>query len=144
MHSGSMLVINSGAWVNNVGTINLSAGAQTSTLAFNNTQPILLGSATDAGQLVMTDNPGNRITGVTGEETLINNAAHTIQGAGTIANFGGGFVNNGMVIANGVNPLVIDISAATAAAMPDAPLAESPRWPTAARFRFFQLPVARC
>ncbi len=111
---GSKIVINSGVWLNNVGSINLNAGAQTSTLAFNNTQPMLLGSATSGGQLVMSDNPGNRIVGVTGQETLINNAAHTIQGAGTIANFGGGFVNNGFVIANGVNPLVIDIGAATA------------------------------
>ncbi len=111
---GSTIRIDSGAWINNVGSINLNAGAHTSTLAFNNTQPILLGSATAAGQLVMSDNPGNRIVGVTGQETLINNSAHTIQGAGTIANFGGGFVNNGLVIANGVNPLVIDIGAATA------------------------------
>ena len=111
---GSTIRIDSGAWINNVGSINLNAGAHTSTLAFNNTQPMLLGSATAAGQLVMSDNPGNRIVGVTGQETLINNSAHTIQGAGTIANFGGGFVNNGVVVANGVNPLVIDISAATA------------------------------
>ena len=111
---GSTIRIDSGAWINNVGSINLNAAAHTSTLAFNNTQPILLGSATAAGQLVMSDNPGNRIVGVTGQETLINNSAHTIQGAGTIANFGGGFVNNGLVIANGVNPLVIDIGAATA------------------------------
>jgi hypothetical protein len=111
---GSAITINSGAWINNVGSINLNAAAHTSTLAFDNTQPILLGSATSAGQLVMSDNPGNRIVGVTGQETLINNSAHTIQGAGTIGNFGGGFVNNGVVLANGVNPLVIDISAATA------------------------------
>jgi len=111
---GSTIRIDSGAWLNNVGTINLNAGAHTSTLAFNNNQPILVGNATAAGQLVMSDNPGNRIAGVTGAETLINNTAHTIEGAGTIANFGGGFVNNGFVIANGVNPLVIDIGAATA------------------------------
>ncbi len=111
---GGAIVINSGAWINNVGSINLNAGAHTSTLSFNNSQPMLLGSATDAGQLVLSDSPGNRIVGVTGQETLINNFAHTIQGAGTISNFGGGFVNNGAVVANDVNPLVIDITAATA------------------------------
>ncbi|HEX3746690.1 MAG TPA: PEP-CTERM sorting domain-containing protein [Bryobacteraceae bacterium] len=114
VNDGSTIRIDSGAWVNNVGTINLNAGAHTSTLAFNNNQPILLGSATAAGQLIMSDNSGNRIVGVTGAETLVNNTAHTIQGAGTIANFGGGFVNNGVMMANGVNPLIVDIGAATA------------------------------
>ncbi len=113
VNDGSVLEISSGAWIDNTGSITLNAAAQTSTLEFANSQPILLGSATGAGQLVMSDNPGNRIVGLTGQETLINNAAHTIQGAGTIANFGGGFVNNGTVIANGANPLIIDITAAT-------------------------------
>ncbi len=113
INDGSTLEIGSGVWINNIGSITLNAAAQTSTLAFNNSQPLLLGSATSAGQVTMSDNPGNRIVGITGQETLVNNAAHTIQGAGTIANFGGGFVNNGTVIANGANPLIIDISAAT-------------------------------
>ncbi len=60
---GSTVMINSGAWINNTGSISLNAGAHTSTLAFNNTQPVLLGSATNAGQVIMSDNPGNRIVG---------------------------------------------------------------------------------
>src|SRR5262249_34726331 len=37
----------------------------------------------------------------------------TILGAGTIANFGGGVINQGNIIANGNNPLILDVTAAT-------------------------------
>ena len=98
----------------NQGSITLNAGVSTSTLAFNNQN--IAGTIfflnSSGGTITLTDNPGNRIVGVTGTETL-SLFGGTLQGAGTIGNFGGGLTNDGTIIAKGVNPLIVDMTAAT-------------------------------
>jgi len=62
------------------------------------------------GTLSLSDSGGNFVLGANGDERLVNQLQHTITGAGVIAGFGGGIVNNGTIIANGVNPLTIVIN----------------------------------
>lgn len=97
--------------INNAGIITLNASTSTSTLSFNNMNSSATFDLIGSGTLTMTDNPGNRITGVTGTEALTQNIK--ITGAGTISGFGGGINNTGTITASGVNPLIVDISAAT-------------------------------
>lgn len=58
-----------------------------------------------AGSLVLSDNANNKILGVTGSEKLIIGLNETLSGAGTIGSLA--LVNNGSIIANGVNALNI-------------------------------------
>lgn len=63
------------------------------------------------GSLNMTDSMYNEVDGLSGSETLVNGAGHTIQGAGTIWDLN--LINNGTINANtAVNPLVISANGA--------------------------------
>jgi fibronectin-binding autotransporter adhesin len=109
----------------NTGQITLNAAAGTSTLLINdqginqafvqsggsNMEPFNALYLRGSGTLTMSNSAGNRIVGVTGDEALSN--ASTIQGSGTISNFGAGVHNEGLILANGSVPLTIDITAAT-------------------------------
>lgn len=114
----------------NTGQITLNASTGTSTLAINDqginqayvqsggssSQPFNALFLRGSGTLTMSNNPGNRIVGVTGDEALFNLSA--IEGAGTISNFGAGVINAGGILANGSVPLSIDITAATKFGIP--------------------------
>ncbi len=63
------------------------------------------------GNLTLSDNPANLITGSFGTETLISD--NKISGAGTIAMLAN-FTNNGTVVANGTNSLVFNMDTGTA------------------------------
>lgn len=64
-----------------------------------------LGGEPFPGTLMLSDDSGNLITGVTGTETLVNDMGETISGAGTIENLD--LVNKGAIIADGTNALEI-------------------------------------
>ena len=96
------------------GSITLNAAASNSTLSFNsmgNLATFDFGGG--PGAITMTDNPGNRIVGVSGNETLSIGSQQTISGSGTIGNFFQIF-NAGMIVAQGTNPLVLSVSSVTA------------------------------
>lgn len=58
-----------------------------------------------AGSLVLSDNAKNQILGVNGSETLVIDGNETLSGAGTIETLS--LVNNGTIIANGANQLIV-------------------------------------
>jgi fibronectin-binding autotransporter adhesin len=58
------------------------------------------------GALMLSDNPNNLITGVTGTETFINDSGETLSGAGTIENLA--LVNKGTIVANDTDALNIN------------------------------------
>lgn len=90
----------------NDGAINLGSSRTAATLKLNGAGDFFdLFSASGRGVLTLSDNSKNKITGLTGSETFINDAGETLQGAGTISNLA--FVNNGTLIADGSNPLIV-------------------------------------
>ena len=90
----------------NDGTARLdSSGATTNFLLEGN----LL---TGAGELIISDRLTNRFRGSSGG-TLTHGANHTIRGAGTFGVNVSGMINQGTIIADGTNPIVIDPSVST-------------------------------
>lgn len=88
-NNGAILVGGAGAG----GTISL--GGVNTTFAVGGT-----------GSLALSDNSGNSISGLNGSEILIlGSAGQTLSGAGTINNLQ--LVNDGSIVANGRNPLII-------------------------------------
>ncbi|MDP6342539.1 MAG: PEP-CTERM sorting domain-containing protein, partial [Alphaproteobacteria bacterium] len=87
-------LINDGTWsLNSLGSLTemTFSGAQT-----------LSGS----GEVVMSDNTGNRV--LTSNTVLTQAAGHTIRGAGQLLGNSGGLINQGSILAEGANVLVID------------------------------------
>ena len=92
----------SGTFIN-LGVVTLgSTGGNTSLLA---TSALTL---TGGGEIAMTDSPNNSIYGSSGS-TTIDNAGGVIAGAGQLGLGQLTFTNSGTVIANGSNPLVINL-----------------------------------
>ncbi|GBG13993.1 uncharacterized protein NMK_1549 [Novimethylophilus kurashikiensis] len=101
VNDGAMLPI--GGIIDNTGTIVLGSTNDSTELE------ILVKSATleGGGQLVMSDNANNIIYGGTSDAALIN-VDNTISGAGQIGQGQMLLVNEGTILANGSNALVID------------------------------------
>jgi fibronectin-binding autotransporter adhesin len=96
--SGSNMYLAAGdlaVTVTNNGNINVAANGSSATLFVQGTgRPTQL-TLGGTGALNLSDEGGNQILGVTGLETLVNGAGHTIQGAGYIGNLS--LVNNGTI-----------------------------------------------
>ena len=92
-----------------------------STLSFNDlgaggkSAPGTVFELSGNGTLTLSDNPGNRITGVSGDEGFQIDTGSKLIGSGTISNLGGyeALTNLGTIIANGHNPLILDGTATT-------------------------------
>lgn len=96
----------SGGTIVNHGTFALNAAA-------NYTNLILSGGTltwSGTGALTLSNSPNNRVYGAAGTEQLINSAGHTIQGAGQIGVNLLTISNQGLILANQSNALVIDPS----------------------------------
>ena len=103
----------SGVTVDNEGSIALNAATGTSTLSFNDSGAGDLFSISNTvaggGKITLSNNPGNRIVGVNGTESLFLGSGQQLSGAGTIGNFS--FLDShGTITANGANPLIIGLS----------------------------------
>ena len=115
-NDGSTLLFrSSGVTINNEGLIALNAAKGTSTLSFDDSGAGALFSITNrvagGGKITLSDNPGNRIVGVNGTESLFLGNGQQLSGAGTIANFS--FLDNhGTITANGTNALILSLPAA--------------------------------
>lgn len=109
--SGAMLTIqtasaNGGDLILNTGSIHIggaTSGAIVNLTASNNQRQLF--SISGTGSITLTDNLQNLIQGTTGKEALILNPSQTLSGAGQIFNLQ--FVNEGVVTANGANPILI-------------------------------------
>ncbi len=98
--------------VNNNGNIYLNGATTPTSLIFDNTGAGGIGSTftlTGTGTLTMTNNLNNVIAGASGNEYLINDVNHTIQGAGTISNFAN-FTNNGILNSGNSAGLTLDLT----------------------------------
>jgi fibronectin-binding autotransporter adhesin len=93
--------------ITNHGTIALNSGGDNTNLVLNGNVALL-----GTGILAMSNFAQNRIFGNTGSEQLTNGASHTIEGSGQLGIGAGGnafaLTNNGMVIANQTNALVVN------------------------------------
>jgi hypothetical protein len=81
----------------------------------NNTDLLVSGGDTTVdgpGSITLGNNGANRIYGVAPTDRLVNSAGHTIKGAGQIGVALMGLVNQGTVVANQTNPLIINPSTA--------------------------------
>ena len=114
VNDGSTLVLRAaGALINNSGSITLNATNGVSTLLLDDGglggQFTISNAAGATGAIVLTDNPGNRILGTGGTESLILGSGQQISGAGTIGNFNI-LSNQGAIIASGTNPLILSLN----------------------------------
>ena len=95
--------LNVGGTVKNIGTIALDSTGDATTLG-------IIGSVslTGAGDVLLSDNPENLITG-SGRRITLTNVDNTISGAGTIGNAGLALLNqkSGVIDATGTNSLII-------------------------------------
>jgi hypothetical protein len=89
--------------INNTGTIALDSTGNTTTLELIQDGVTLQGG----GQVILSDNDGNVIAGTLPSVTLTN-LDNTISGAGQLGAGEMTLVNQGTIIANGVNALIID------------------------------------
>ena len=109
----------------NSGLFEVSNGSTLSTAGtFNNNGTFLLNSSGSnatfqvggpttlqgSGTLTMGDHPNNRITGYAATDRLTNAASHTIQGSGNIGNNFMTMSNAGLIVANQLTPLIIDMT----------------------------------
>ncbi|WP_201218147.1 beta strand repeat-containing protein, partial [Halochromatium roseum] len=92
-----------GAIVENNGTLSLSSAGNTTTLELTNPSTAFTGT----GVLSLSDSPNNLITASSPSSTLVNDALHSIQGAGRIS--GLSLFNLGLIDANHGSPLILDL-----------------------------------
>ncbi len=97
LQPGKQLTISSpsGGTISNLGQINLNVAS----LVLNSGSTASTFTLTGFGSLNLSDSLGNSISAGTGSEALVNDAGHTIQGAGQISGFSS-FTNNGVLTAN--------------------------------------------
>lgn len=97
VQNGSALTISStgGTSIDNEGSIYLGTKSTSGSLVLSDSQAGATDVLTTAGfgELKMSDNSANSISGLTGTQTLVNDTFHTIEGAGTISV--ANFTNNG-------------------------------------------------
>ncbi len=91
----------------NTGSITVGTATAGATIQLNGQDATfdLISLVGSPGTLTLSDNAGNAITSITGTEIFVNDAGNTLSGAGTIGNLA--FVNDGAIVANGTNPLII-------------------------------------
>ncbi len=93
-----------GTIINN-GTIAMNSAGNSTDLTIDSDPATLSGT----GVLSMGDNVSNRITGTGADWVLINDAQHTIRGAGNIGVNTINLTNNGLIDANQANALTMDL-----------------------------------
>ncbi len=106
--NGRTFTLTGGGLVNN-GIFSLNSGGALTDLALVGAQTFNASAAGVIGELRMSDHANNRIT--TNNTVLTNGANHRISGAGQILANTGGMINEGQIIANATNTLVIDPNA---------------------------------
>jgi hypothetical protein len=91
--------------LNNNGTILLNSSGNATTFG-------VVGATTlqGPGTLTMGNNAQNFITGATATDRLTNAVGHTIQGSGNIGNNFMAMSNAGLIVANQLTPLIIDMT----------------------------------
>lgn len=101
--NGCVLTLFSTGGLTNNGALRVNAGGSYTYLRFNGSQTLF-----GAGELVLNDNSLNLVQLLGTQPVLTQAAGHTLRGAGQLLYNTGDLINEGTVLAQGVNALKID------------------------------------